>query len=100
MIVYHIGLVIAGIAILLLFPDSLNYGASPAIFACLGLLANWLLRKRDLWKEYRSQNGFYFLLYYFILSNFLGIPTLLLHLFGFGTGFLLGFAMSPNDDFH
>lgn len=100
MIIYHIGLVIAGIAILLLFPDSLNYGASPAIFTCLGLLANWLLRKRDLWKEYRSQNGFYFLLYYFVLSNFLGIPTLLLHLFGFCTGFLLGFAMNPNDDFH
>lgn len=95
--VYHVGLVIAGTAILFFYPNIFNYGASPAIFACLGLPANWLIRKRDLWNEYRSQKGFYYLLYYFVLSNFLGVRTLLFHLFGFCTGFLLGFGMKEND---
>lgn len=95
--IYHLGLVIAGIAILGFYPNSFNYGASPAIFACLGLLVNWLIRKRDFFNEYKSQNGFYFLLYYFVLSNFLGIRTLLFHLFGFCVGFLLGFVMKEND---
>lgn len=95
--VYHIGLIIAGAAILFFYPDDFNYGASPAIFACLGLLVNWLIRKRDLWNEYRSQKGFYYLLYYFVLSNFIGVRTLLFHLFGFCTGFLLGFGMKEND---
>lgn len=97
MFVYHIGLVIAGIAILVLYPNSFSYGASPAIFACLGLLVNWLIRKRDFLNEYKSQNGFYFLLYYSVLSNFLGVHTLLFHLFGFCVGFLLGFVMKEND---
>lgn len=95
--VYHIGLVIAGAAILVFYPNSFNYGASPAIFACLGILANWLIRKRDLWKEYKSQEGFYFLLYYFVLSNVLGMRTLLFHFFGFCIGFLLGFVMKENE---
>lgn len=89
--VYHIGLVIAGTAIFVFYPTSFNYGASPAIFACLGVLANWLIRKRNLWYEYKSQKGFYFLLYYFVLSNFLGICTLVIHLLGFCTGLFLGF---------
>lgn len=93
MIVYHIGLVIAGTAIFVFYPSSFNYGASPAIFACLGVLANWLIRKRNLWNEYKSQKGFYFLLYYFVLSNFLGICTLVIHLLGFCTGFFLGFVV-------
>ena len=95
--VYHIGLVIAGIAILIFYPDTFNYGASPAIFACLGILINWLIRKRDLWNEYKSQKGFYFLLYYFVFSNFLGMNTFLFHLLGFGAGFLLGFVIKGND---
>lgn len=95
--VYHVGLVIAGTAILFFYPNIYNYGASPAIFACLGLLANWLIRKRDLWNEYRSQKGFYYLLYYLVLSNFLGLRTLLFHLFGFCIGFLLGFCMKENE---
>ena len=99
MLIYHMGLVIAGTAILFFYPNSFNYGASPAIFACLGILANWLMRKRDLWNEYKSQKGFYFLLYYFVLSNFLGMRTLLFHLFGFCTGFLLGFVMKENGRF-
>lgn len=95
--IYHIGLIIAGAAILFLYPNCFNYGASPAIFTCLGILANWLIRKRDLWNEYKSQKGFYFLLYYFVLSNFIGLRTLLFHLFGFCIGFLLGFCMKEND---
>ncbi|MDE5866419.1 MAG: rhomboid family intramembrane serine protease, partial [Lachnospiraceae bacterium] len=95
--VYHIGLVIAGIAIMIFYPNSFNYGASPAIFACLGILVNWLIRKKDLLNEYKSQSGFYFLVYYFIFSNFLGMRTLLFHLFGFCIGFLLGFVLKEND---
>ena len=95
--VYHIGLIIAGTVILIFYPDSLNYGASPAIFACLGILVNWLIRKRDLWNEYKLQKGFYFLLFYFVSSNLLGISTLLFHLFGFCIGFLLGFVIKGND---
>lgn len=93
MFVYHIGLVIAGMVIFVFYPTGFNCGASPAIFACLGVLANWLIRKRDLWYEYKSQKGFYFLLFYFVLSNFLGIRTLLLHLLGFCTGLFLGFVV-------
>lgn len=98
MFVYHIGLVIAGITILVFYPNSFNYGASPAIFTCLGILVSWLIQKRNLWKEYKSQKGFYFLLYYFVLSNFLGMCTLLFHLFGFCTGFLLGFVVKKKDN--
>lgn len=97
MFVYHIGLIFAGIAILVLYPNNFHYGASPAIFACLGILANWLMREKDLWNEYKSQKGFYFLLYYFALSNILGMRTLIFHLLGFCIGFLLGFVMNKND---
>lgn len=91
--VYHIGLIIAGITISAFYPNSFNYGASPAIFACLGVLANWLIRNRIMWNEYKSQKGFYFLLYYFVLSNFLSIHTFVIHLLGFCTGFFLGFVV-------
>ncbi len=92
-LVYHIGLIIAGITIVIIYPNSFNYGASPAIFAGLGVLANWLIRNKAIWNEYKTQKGFYFLLYYFILSNFLGISTLIIHLLGFCTGFFLGFVV-------
>ena len=95
---YHGGLVIAGVAILGFYPDRFSCGASPAIFAYLGMLFNWLMRKRDLWKEYKAQKGFSFFLYYFVLSNFLGIHTLLFHLFGFCTGFLLGFIIKRKEE--
>lgn len=97
MLVYHVELVIAGVAIFGVYPDCFSYGASPAIFAYLGILSNWLMRKKDLWNEYKVQKGFSFLLYYFVLSNFLGIHTLLFHLFGFCTGFLLGFIMNVEE---
>lgn len=98
MLVYHIGEIFAGITIFVLYPDSFNYGASPAIFACLGVLANWIMRKKDLWNEYRSQKGFYFLLSYLVLSNILGMATLIFHLLGFFIGFLLGFIMKGDDN--
>lgn len=79
-LVYHIGLIIAGITIFVFYPNSFNYGASPAIFACLGVLVNWLIRNRTIWNEYKTQKGFHFLLYYFVLSNFLGICTFVIHL--------------------
>lgn len=92
-LVYHIGLVISGITIFVFCPNSFNYGASSAIFACLGVLVNWLIRNKAIWNEYKTQKGFYFLLYYFLLSNFLGICTLVIHLLGFCAGFFLGFVV-------
>lgn len=102
MLLFHFGLIIAGALILIFYPDAYNYGSSPAIFTCVGVLANWLTRDKELWAEYRSQKGFRFLLYYFVLSNILGVCTLVFHALGFGVGFLLGFTVkdipgkSPN----
>ncbi len=96
-ILYHVGLVVAGVVIFVICPNSVNYGASPAIFACFGLLANWLVRDKDLWYEYKTQKGFYFLMCYFVLSNFLGLSTLLIHALGFCTGFILGYVIKKNN---
>ncbi len=52
--VFHIGLVVAGVTILGFCPDGFNYGVSPAIFTCLGILANWLIRNRSLWYRFSS----------------------------------------------
>lgn len=92
-LVYHMGLIAAGILISLIYTTGFHFGASPAIFACFGVLVNWLVRDKELWKEYKTQKGFYFLLYYFVLSNLLGMPTLVIHLLGFGAGFGLGFVV-------
>lgn len=97
-LIYHLGAIVAGSAMLIIMPNSFNYGASPAIFACLGVLANWLIRKRKLWDEYKSQRGFQYLLCYFVLSNFLGISTALIHLLGLSTGFFLGFIRKDGED--
>lgn len=91
--VYHIGLIVAGIILIVLYPNGLHYGASPAIFACIGVLSNWLVRNRELWNEYKLQKGFYYLVYYFVLSNMLGMCTLVFHFIGFAVGFLLGFVV-------
>lgn len=96
-ILYHLGLVIAGTSILVFYPNSFNYGSSPAIFALLGLLANWLIREKNLWNQYKTQKGFYFLLCYLFLSNFLGLSTLIFHLLGFSTGFFLGFLIKKHN---
>lgn len=92
-LVYHAGLFLAGGVIFIIYPNSLNYGASPAIFACFGIFVNWLIRKKDLWNEYKIQKGFRYILYYFVLSNFLGMSSLVIHLLGFCVGFCLGFAV-------
>ncbi len=99
-LVYHIGLIIAGAIFLVIYPDSFHYGASPAIFACLGMLANWVIRDRELWVEYKSQKGFYFLIYYLILSNISGLCTLVFHFLGFAAGFLLGYVIKENQVSH
>lgn len=91
--VYHIGLIVAGIVLIMLYPSGPHYGTSPAIFACFGILTNWLLRNRKLWDDYKLQKGFYYLVYYFILSNVLGMCTLIFHFIGFAVGFLMGFAV-------
>lgn len=95
--IYHIGLVVAGTLILICCPNSFQYGASPGVFACLGLLSNWLIRRKNVWHEYKSQKGLNFLLYYFTFSNIIGICTLLIHLFGFCAGFLLGTMVKQRD---
>ena len=68
-LVYHIGLIFAGIILIVLYPSGYHYGASPAIFACIGVLANWLVKNRELWDEYKLQKGFYYLMAYFVLSR-------------------------------
>lgn len=82
---------------LTIMPNSVNYGASPAIFACLGVLINWQIRKRNLCSEYKSQRGVQFLLCYFVFSNFLGISTAVIHLLGCCTGFFLGFIIKDGE---
>jgi len=91
-LVYHIGLIIAGAILLVIYPDSFHYGASPAIFTCLGMLANWVIRNRKFWCEYKSQKGFYFLMYYLLLFNIVGVRTFVFHFLGFAVGFLLGYV--------
>lgn len=93
---FHISLIVAGATILVLFPSGFHYGASPAIFACLGLLLNLLIRNKKLWDEYKAQKGFYYLMYYLVLSNILGVRTLVFHILGFAIGFLLGFLTKKN----
>ncbi len=95
-LVYHIGLIIAGAILLVIYPGGFHYGASPAIFACLGMLANWVIRNKELWVEYKSQKGFYFLMYYLLLSNILGVRTFVFHFLGFAVGFLLGYVIKEN----
>jgi rhomboid protease GluP len=97
LIVFHVGLIIAGAVYLVIFPDDYMYGASPAVFCCLGMLANWLFKDRSLLNEYKAQRGWIYLLCYMILSNFLGTRTFAIHLLGFLTGLLLGAFVKRED---
>ena len=90
-LMYHTSLVIAGASIFLFYPNSFNYGASPAVFSCFGLLAHWLVRKKALWHVYRNQKGFVYCAFFFILSNLFGVASLVIHFLGFSIGFLWGF---------
>ncbi len=92
-LVYHVGMIVAGAAFVLLFKNGIMYGASPAIFACLGLMVNRLVQKKESLANYKSLKGFWYLLGYLILSNFLGFDTFAIHLMGFAAGFLMGFLI-------
>ena len=92
-LIFHLGLIAAGISMIVIFQNGFNYGASPAIFACIGVLINWMVCKRELWREYKFQKGFNFLFWYFIVSNFLSVGTAVIHLLGFCAGVILGFVL-------
>lgn len=94
-VVYHFGLIAAGAAFLLLFPKGIMYGASPAIYCCLGMMAMWILRDRSLSENVRNLRGSRYLLWYLILANFLGLATFAVHVLGFITGLLLGLIVHP-----
>lgn len=90
-LIYHGGLVLAGTMIFLFYPDSFNYGVSPAIFSCFGLIIHWLIRKKAMWREYRVQKGCLYCILFFVFANFLGWASFVIHFLGFSAGFLLGF---------
>ncbi len=96
-LVYHLGLITACAIFLLIFLDGLMYGASPAIYCCLGMMATWLLRDRSLLETYRNLQGSRYLLCYLVLANFLGLATFVVHLLGFCVGLLLGFGVRPRE---
>lgn len=90
LLLYHIGLILPAIFWIAVFPNDSIVGASPAIFACFGVLMKRLLRNKDLIVEYRKCNGFRYLLLYMIVSNFLSLGTALIHALGLVIGFLFG----------
>lgn len=90
-LIYHAGLVLAGTIVFLFYPDSFNYGASPAIFSCFGLILHWLICKKTMWREYRMQKGCLYCVLFFVFANFLGWASFVIHFLGFSAGFLLGF---------
>ncbi|SDB59259.1 Membrane associated serine protease, rhomboid family [Butyrivibrio sp. INlla16] len=92
-LIYHVGLFVSGAVFLLIFPNGYMYGASPAIFCFLGLMAMWFIRDSSLLHEYKELCGNRYLLFYMILSNFLGLGTFVVHLTGFCVGLLLGFVV-------
>ena len=94
-VVYHCGLIAACAAFLLIFPNGLMYGASPAIYCCLGMMATWFLRDRSLSDNFRNIRGSRYLMVYLILPNFIGLGTFVVHLLGFCCGLLIGFVVRP-----
>ena len=98
LLVYHTSLAAAGAFIFLFYPNSFNYGASPAIFSCFGLLTHWLVRDKALWRAYRTQKGFVYCVLFFVFSNFLGLASLVIHFLGFATGFLFGFLFGKTEN--
>lgn len=93
LLLFHIGLIVPAIGWIFVFPNDSIVGASPGIFACLGLLVNWLIKNRRLAVKYRKQKGFIYLLIYMLVSNFLGVRSFLIHAFGFMVGIVLGYVM-------
>ena len=94
LLILAIGLIIPGILLLVIYPNAHIYGASPAIYACIGILVNWAFRRKELWQYLRRQKGYGFVAGYFVLGNIPGICTLVFHLLGFIAGLLLGFVIS------
>lgn len=92
-LIYHVSLVVSGIAFSLFFSDGYMYGASPAIFCFLGIMAMWVSRDKTLAEEYRRLRGNRYLLCYMIISNFLSMGTFVVHLTGFCLGLLLGLVV-------
>ena len=92
-LVFAVGLIIPGILLLVIYPNAHIYGASPAIFAFIGILVNWAFRRKELWQYLRRQKGYRFVAGYFVLGNIPGICTFVFHLLGFITGLLLGFII-------
>ena len=96
--VYHAGLVISCVAFVLIFPGEYMYGASPAIFCCLGMMTIWLIKDRSVSEEYKRIRGNRYLLGYMIISNFVGLGTFVIHLAGFCTGLLLGLFVKKSNE--
>lgn len=92
-LIYHFGLISSCAVFLLLFPKGLMYGASPAIFCFLGMMAAWMIRNRALWDEYKNIRGSRFLICYAVISNFLSVGTFVVHLLGFCVGILIGLVV-------
>ncbi len=98
--VYHVGMIAACAVFLLIFPKGCMYGASPAVFCCLGMMVVWVLKDRRLAEEYKNLRGSRYLLGYMILSNFLSAGTFVVHLLGFCAGLIFGLVVkrkSPSD---
>ena len=100
--VFVIGLIIPGALLLVIYPNAHLYGASPAIFACIGILINQALRQKELWQLYKRQEGYHFIAWYFVLGNLPGMCTFIFHLLGFATGLLLSqwgrFSLTQEDE--
>ncbi len=91
-IVFTLGLIIPGILLLLIYPNAHIYGASPAIYTCIGMLVNQALRHKDLSRLFKCQSGYRYIVGYFFLGNLPGVCTLVFHFLGFVVGLILGFA--------
>lgn len=92
-LIYHVGLIVPCAIFLLIFPKGYMYGASPAIFCFLGMMAMWLIKDRSLLDEYKRLRGYRYLLCYLIISNLLSLGTFVVHLTGFCVGMLLGLVV-------
>ena len=92
-LIYHVALIISCAVFLLIFHDGYMYGASPAIFCFLGMMAAWLMKDRALLDDYKRMAGNRYLFCYMILSNFLSLGTLVVHLAGFCLGLLVGLVV-------
>ena len=99
-LIYHAGLIIPCAVFVLLLSSDYMYGASPAIFCCLGMMTMWLIIDHSMLDEYKRIRGNRYLLAYMIISNFLGLGTFVIHLAGFCTGLLLGLFIRKNRGSH